>query len=360
MVKKIRTQYINPISEDTKRKLQDPEWLNYQYNILQKSSLKIAKDLDISDTTVLRYIHKNKVAEKNDSVRNQYVNVIPEEILDKLNDSKWLDYQHNFLYKTLQDISLELGVSDVTVRKYFRKNKIFIRPPGEQLAFKQLGKEAYLKTRDKDWLYDEYIVKGKTMKQISKDLNITYSDVHRAIQRCNIKAKFPGKEIRLDTREKLNSREWMYEQYVLKRRDYMDIAEEISVANTTIMKYLQIHKISARTISEAQSGEYSSNWKGGISFEPYCTKFTKQFKEGIRDKFNRKCYLCGSTESKIKHSVHHIDYNKNSICNGRSWSFVILCQSCHGKTNYNRWYYFNLLINYWATKYIGDLLCCPL
>ncbi|MCK9570396.1 NUMOD3 domain-containing DNA-binding protein [Candidatus Pacearchaeota archaeon] len=89
-------------------------------------------------------------------------------------------------------------------------------------------------------------------------------------------------------------------------------------------------------------------WKGGISFEPYCPKFNNGFKEYVRDRFGHTCFLCNSSELSEKSHIHHIDYNKNSICKGRDWAFVPLCRSCHMKTNANRWHWFNLLINYWA------------
>ena len=97
-------------------------------------------------------------------------------------------------------------------------------------------------------------------------------------------------------------------------------------------------------------GPDGTNWKGGKSFEPYCHKFNNQFKEYIRNKFSRRCFICNKEENTNckKLFVHHIDYNKVSICNGKSWAFVPLCNSCHSKTNGNRWYWFNLLINYWV------------
>jgi len=104
-----------------------------------------------------------------------------------------------------------------------------------------------------------------------------------------------------------------------------------------------------------KSGENSLFWKGGISFEPYCPKFNNRFREYVRIKFNRTCACCGKPEElnftatgrKYKLAVHHIDYDKLDICNGKSWSFVPLCIPCHIKTCNNRWYWFNLLINYW-------------
>jgi hypothetical protein len=93
-------------------------------------------------------------------------------------------------------------------------------------------------------------------------------------------------------------------------------------------------------------------WKGGKSFESYCFKFNERFKEYIREKFNRKCFICGKTEEENKRRlcVHHVDYNKNSICNGKEWAFVSLCTYHHNKTNFDRWYWFNLLIYYWINN----------
>jgi hypothetical protein len=98
----------------------------------------------------------------------------------------------------------------------------------------------------------------------------------------------------------------------------------------------------------AFSGPGSPKWKGGP--QKYCFKFNRRFKEHIREKFGRKCYLCETTEKENgrKLSVHHIDYNKNSICNGKEWAFVPLCDHHHAKSTADWHYYFNLLINYWA------------
>jgi len=108
-----------------------------------------------------------------------------------------------------------------------------------------------------------------------------------------------------------------------------------------------------------RTGERSANWRGGISFEPYCDRFNDSLKEYIRNKFNRKCVICGSQHTRRNLSVHHIDYNKMQGCVGRTWSLVPLDDGCHSKTNYNRWYWFNLLINYWAVRPDTTLDCYP-
>ena len=89
------------------------------------------------------------------------------------------------------------------------------------------------------------------------------------------------------------------------------------------------------------TGEQHPSWKGGISFEPYCFKFSYKIKEEIREKYDRKCFLCGMNEkeNKRKLCVHHVDYNKNQGCNDNKWILVPLCKSCHSKTNVNREYW---------------------
>lgn len=109
-------------------------------------------------------------------------------------------------------------------------------------------------------------------------------------------------------------------------------------------------------ISEANKGKNNGRWLGGKSFEPYCPAFTRKLKEEIRKSFNYRCLLCGKHEHQDnrKLRVHHCDYNKGQGC-GQKWNLVPLCGPCHTKTNFNRWYWFNLLSNYWALKYMdGD------
>ncbi len=96
-------------------------------------------------------------------------------------------------------------------------------------------------------------------------------------------------------------------------------------------------------IGKKRLGEKASNWQGGKSFEPYCSKFNSEKREEVRNEYNRKCYLCGkSEEDQIKEqkekgkrlfrlSVHHIDEDKEQGCNGKSWKLVPVCLKCHRK-----------------------------
>ena len=75
------------------------------------------------------------------------------------------------------------------------------------------------------------------------------------------------------------------------------------------------------------------NWRGGSSFEPYDSRFNKQFKLEVRKRDGFRCVLCSVKEDGRAHAVHHIDYDKqNTVLE----NCVTLCIHCHSATYMNR------------------------
>lgn len=105
-------------------------------------------------------------------------------------------------------------------------------------------------------------------------------------------------------------------------------------------------RMKASEMSRSKTGESASRWQGGISFEPYCEKFNDKLKESVRDKFDRKCFLCGEDEDDdMKLDVHHVNYDKECMCNGKECEFVPLHRGCHTRTSGNRELWERLIIN---------------
>lgn len=98
-------------------------------------------------------------------------------------------------------------------------------------------------------------------------------------------------------------------------------------------------------MSRLVCGEKHHNWKGGISYEPYCVLFNDEFKLRVRQFFGNTCVECGKTreEEGINMCVHHVNFDKETCCNDTKPLFVTLCKSCHSKTNFDR--------EYWEEKY---------
>jgi NUMOD3 motif len=110
-----------------------------------------------------------------------------------------------------------------------------------------------------------------------------------------------------------------------------------------------------KKFSEMRKGKNNPRWKGGVSFEPYCEKFDKPFKERVRIFFGRICVECGKTEKENgkRLDVHHVNFDKQTCCNGVKPLYVALCKPCHTKTQGNREYWekhFTEIIN---NKYDG-------
>jgi hypothetical protein len=91
-------------------------------------------------------------------------------------------------------------------------------------------------------------------------------------------------------------------------------------------------------IGKQRTGELSSNWRGGKSFEPYCPNFNEQIKAKIRTRDNFICQLCGIPELECYENlhIHHIDYNKK---NSNENNLISLCRKCHVRTNFRREYW---------------------
>ncbi|MFV9677713.1 MAG: NUMOD3 domain-containing DNA-binding protein [Methanosarcinales archaeon] len=89
-----------------------------------------------------------------------------------------------------------------------------------------------------------------------------------------------------------------------------------------------------KKLGDSRRGEKNAQWKGGVSFGKYCHKFNFKFKEDIRNKYDRKCLLCGKTELENgkRLSVHHVNLNKNCGCDTDiTCQYAPLCVSCHSK-----------------------------
>ena len=97
-------------------------------------------------------------------------------------------------------------------------------------------------------------------------------------------------------------------------------------------------------MSRSCSGEKSHFWKGGISFLPYTTDWTKTLRRSIRERDNYVCFLCKKLQGDYAFDIHHIDYDKKN-CNPDN--LITLCRSCHAKTSFNR--------DKWIKKYLRQL-----
>jgi 5-methylcytosine-specific restriction endonuclease McrA len=130
-----------------------------------------------------------------------------------------------------------------------------------------------------------------------------------------------------------------------------DVVERVAASHRG-KRLSEQHK---QKIRDSHLGERCYLWQGGASFEPYCLKFNNGFKRRVRAYWGDLCFECGTPgwanftkKGKLrKLIVHHIHYDKKMCCNGSPRDVILLCQSCHSKTNHDR--------DFWE-KYFTELL----
>jgi hypothetical protein len=190
------------------------------------------------------------------------------------------------------------------------------------------GREFSQETRDK--ISASTMGRGKGIPR-PEHVKKAIGDAHRGA-----KNKFYGKPLPDDVKEKI--------RVATSGEKNHNWGKHLSLETREKMAQYRIGQKTSEEIkikmSNAQKGEKAHAWRGGISFEPYCPKFTKEFKERVRDFFGYKCVICGHIwqEPELAMAVHHVNYHKDSCCNDNIKPlFVPLChQPCHTKTNHNR------------------------
>ncbi len=239
------------------------------------------------------------------------------------------------------EIAKLLDVSQATISKYMINFDIPRRSFSESQKLNNIEKLKYW--QNKEWLYNEYIINNKSSYTIAKEVNSVASTVFRWIKIFNISTRNKsesqiGKKISDVARQKMSKAK-------IGKKISPKCAEKLreSLIGRTLSEETR------RKISQSLKGPNHPLWKGGEYQHKYCFKFNNKLKEEIRNKFNRRCYLCDRNEStKRRLGIHHIDYDKLQGCKGKKWALIPLCESCHCKTLSNKHHWFNLFINYWV------------
>lgn len=128
----------------------------------------------------------------------------------------------------------------------------------------------------------------------------------------------------------LNDKQWLYEQYITKKRTTVAIAKEIGCVNSTVFCALNRFHISRRSRKEAcKSGANHHLWRGGTGFRGD-TRYT-EWRLMVYGRDNYTCQMCGVRG--VYFNAHHILPCRDfpdliyDVNNG-----ITLCELCHRKT----------------------------
>lgn len=147
------------------------------------------------------------------------------------------------------------------------------------------------------------------------------------------------------------NREWLYNEYVNKKRSSYEIATEYGCISPNILKWLRKHNIPIRSTSEARAIKYwgssgpangmygrrgaaHHSYKDGSSPERYIMFARSEGKEFLKSVYKRdgyKCRRCGKpkTVPKSIHAHHIKPWAGNPELRFDIDNAVTLCRSCH-------------------------------
>lgn len=255
--------------------------------------------------------------------------------------------------KTLGEIGEMFETNRVTIRNWLKSADIEVR------SMSEVGLCGTPRPSD-DELKRMYIDDGMTTLDMADSIGVAFGTVNRWLKKAGVPLRQTS-EIMLCGKLKPSSDE-LYKLYIEDMLSTTEISTIYNISSGTVLRDMRDAGIKARTNSESQTGELSCRWKGGISKSRYCNKWTEELRERVRDKFDRKCFICGMTEEENgkKLSVHHTNSGKMCMCD-YSCELVPLCIRCHSRTIHNRFYWYSLimckLLSESSTQFLNIVFC---
>jgi len=163
--------------------------------------------------------------------------------------------------------------------------------------------------RDYNFMYKEYVIKNKTIYQIAAELNVAVATVSRWLKKLGIKTKSASEYAHDDENiRKLNNREYLYNEYILKKRTTNQIAKDLGVSSAAVKYKLKKFKIKRR-----KRGDYICDENAIVLLNNYAYMYGEYNKKSIYE-IARDLKVCGST---VRRSLIKLGIARRSVgeCN---------------------------------------------
>lgn len=250
-------------------------------------------------------------------------------------NKEWLSQKYVIEKLNVYEISKIIGFSTTTIYRQLKKFKIKSRKRDE-CQLKNIDINLY---KNKNFLYEKYVLENLSIDEISKIIGITKTTIFNWLNLFGIKIK---DKIILD-------KDLLKKYYVDEELGIEEVALKLNTTNYIVRRSLKENGISIRNIRGIHKGSKNVNWKGGI------TKLQEQIRKKSKYTTWRKnifikdlytCKICGKIGGKLQ--ADHIKpfaliMQENSVItleqaeqceelwnvdNGRT-----LCIKCHKKTD---------------------------
>jgi len=165
-------------------------------------------------------------------------------------------------------------------------------------------------------------VKKKQSKRMSGEKNIMFGEKHTDEANEKNRLKHIGKCHSQETKIKMSE-----SQKIAQNRTGVRDRK-----SATLIEYNKNPEVKKKQ-SKRMSGKNNPSYKDGSSSYPYCFAFNARRKRAVRDFFGGYCLITGMHQNDClrKHSVHHVDHDKEQGCNGKPFNLVPMVESHNSK-----------------------------
>jgi len=185
--------------------------------------------------------------------------------MNDFRDKNILERHLNLENLSMYDVAKLYSVSAGTISYWIKKFHIEYKyPVRSKFKKKRVYSKKYQRIiqllENRDWLYNEYIIKNGTTHSIAKMLGVAQSFVQRWLTAHNITPKGKGfavlnketleeyaqqkrEHITQETLNKINDSNWLHEQHITKGKSLRCISRDLNVSRQTVRNYCKKHKI---------------------------------------------------------------------------------------------------------------------
>ena len=147
-------------------------------------------------------------------------------------------------------------------------------------------------------------------------------------------------------------KDWLYNEYVVKKRSSGDIAKDFAVTDASILFWLNKHGIKKRDVSQAREckiwgssgsdnpmwnrkGELNPRWKGGVTPERQSFYVGQEWKDACSRVWKRdgatcqRCALQKKDSPDVPFHIHHIVSFSDKDLRAEPSNLLLVCEPCH-------------------------------
>jgi 5-methylcytosine-specific restriction endonuclease McrA len=166
------------------------------------------------------------------------------------------------------------------------------------------------KYKNKEWLIEKYESERLSAYEIAEQTTVAPTTIQTYLEKFDVNIRSQEESTRNRFHgAKYHDEKWLRSKYIEKSLSTIEIAEICDCTSATIRHWLVKHDIEIRSFSEAQenrsqSGENNPAWNGGRP--RYYGENWDEMRKKALERDSNQCQICGQTQAE-----HYEEYDKD-------------------------------------------------